>query len=122
MIKDLNYPVDMIVCQTIREPDGLAMSSRNARLSPSARKQAACLYQALQVAKTAYKNGERDAATLKSKMMDVVDSADIERIDYASVADLESFEELDHISDGALLSLAVVVDGVRLIDNVVVDQ
>ena len=120
MIEELNFPVKVITCPTVREPDGLAMSSRNSRLSSSARKKAASLYQALIAAQKAYEKGERDAIILKSVMVNVIHAANIEQIDYVSVADQVTLEELERISGGALLSLAIVVGGVRLIDNIVV--
>lgn len=122
MVEDLNFPIEVVTCPTIREPDGLAMSSRNARLSADARRTATCLYRALQAAKVAYNMGERDAETLRATMTGIIGEYNYESVDYASVAAPDSLEELDRIDMGALLSLAVIVDDVRLIDNVVVGR
>lgn len=122
MVRDLNYGVEVVVCPTIREPDGLAMSSRNARLSPHARKTATLLYHALSVAEAAYQSGECNAALLKSEMAALIASGRDTVLDYISVADPDTLEELDAISGRALISLAVVVEDVRLIDNITVNQ
>jgi len=117
MVKDLNFNIEVVVCPTVREADGLAMSSRNANLSPPARQQATCLYRALLAAKDLFEQGERDAEELRAKMVAVIESADMARLDYVSVAHPSTLEELAVIEDRALLSLAVFFDTVRLIDN-----
>lgn len=122
MVKDLNFNIEVVVCPTVREADGLAMSSRNANLSPPARQQATCLYRALLAAKNLFEQGERDAEELRAKMVAVIESADMARLDYVSVAHPSALEELTVIEDRALLSLAVFFDTVRLIDNMVVES
>jgi pantoate--beta-alanine ligase len=122
MVQDLNFNLEVVVCPIAREPDGLAMSSRNARLSPEARQQATSLYQALTAAKNAFDRGERSADTLRRLMLDVISSADLARPDYISVARPDTLQELDVVKDRALLSMAVFVDGVRLIDNMVIEE
>lgn len=117
MVRDLNFNLEVITCPTVREPDGLAMSSRNANLSPAAREQAVCLYQALHAAETAFKQGERNADTLKQVMHDKIQQFDEANVEYISVAHAETLQELSQVDDGALVSLAVYVDDVRLIDN-----
>lgn len=117
MARDLNFNLEVIACDTVREADGLAMSSRNKNLSPRARKQAVCLFRALTSAKQAVKNGEFRAKALKKIMTDIIESAEGSRIDYVSVADPDSLRELDSIENSALLSMAVYMDDVRLIDN-----
>lgn len=119
MVTDLNFNLEVVVCPTTREPDGLAMSSRNANLSPEARRQATCLYQALTAAQQAFQTGERSAEKLRELMRRVISSASLATVDYISVADRDSLQELDTIEKGALLSMAVFVGGVRLIDNLV---
>lgn len=119
MVQDLNFNLEVIVCPTLREADGLAMSSRNANLPPAARQQATCLYHALLAAKGLFEQGERDADKLRATMTAVVESAHMARLDYASVAHCHTLEELAVIEDAALLSLAVFFDNVRLIDNMV---
>ncbi len=120
MVADLNFNLEVIACPIIREADGLAMSSRNANLSPGARQQATCLYQALLAAKDAFKKGERDGDKLRKIMLDIIKSVTLASVDYVSIADLDSLKELKMIEGGALLSMAVFVGGVRLIDNMMI--
>jgi pantoate--beta-alanine ligase len=122
MVADLNFNLEIIVCPTMRETDGLALSSRNARLSPSARQSATCLYRALLAAKTAFEQDQRSADALRTTMRTVVEVTPLARLDYVSVAHPDTLTELDVIEDRALLSLAVFVDEVRLIDNMIVDS
>jgi pantoate--beta-alanine ligase len=118
MVRDLNFNLDVIVCPTQREADGLAMSSRNANLSPEARQQAPCLYRALSAAQTALANGERNAESLRAVMRAVLEATPLARVDYVSVAHPRTLIELETVDDdGALCSMAVFVGGVRLIDN-----
>ena len=120
MVQDLNFNIEVIICPTVREADGLAMSSRNAKLSAAARKEAICLYHALCAAKELFEQGEGDAERLRAKMVAVIESTDMARLDYVSVAHPDTLEELTVIEDRALLSLAVFFDTVRLIDNMMV--
>lgn len=122
MVKDLNFNLEIIACPTVREPDGLALSSRNANLSPEARQQATCLYRALCAAKRALDGGQKDAEQLRVTMRNVIEPAELARVDYVSVAHPKTLKELTTVEEGALISLAVFVDGVRLIDNMVVGQ
>jgi len=121
MVQDLNFNLEIVVCPIAREADGLAMSSRNAKLSPEARQQATCLYRALTAAKNAFTQGERNADTLRRLMLEVINSTELARPDYVSVARPDTLQELDIIQDRALLSMAVFVGGVRLIDNMLVE-
>jgi pantoate--beta-alanine ligase len=121
MVRDLDFHLEVVVCPTVREADGLAMSSRNANLPPAARQAATCLYEALLAAKGLFEHGERHADKLRSTMGAVISSVDMARLDYVSVAHCDTLEELTVIEDCALLSLAVFFDAIRLIDNVVVD-
>lgn len=120
MVKDLNFNLDIVVCPTVREPDGLAMSSRNAHLSSEARQQATCLYRALMAAQSRIAAGERDVKTLREAMQDVIQPVASAQIDYVSVAHPDTLEELGTIDQQALLSLAVFINHVRLIDNLLV--
>ncbi|MCK6627844.1 MAG: pantoate--beta-alanine ligase [Anaerolineae bacterium] len=120
MVEDLNFNLEIIVQPTVREADGLAMSSRNARLSPAARESATCLYRALLAAKTAFEQGQRSAESLREAMRAVIEATPLARLDYVSVAHPDTLAELEVIEDRALLSLAVFVDEVRLIDNMVI--
>ena len=119
MVRDLNFNLDLITCPTVREADGLAMSSRNARLSPAARRQAVCLFRALTAAENAFHAGARNAAKLKSVMEKTTEPFDKARIDYISVAHPETLDELTAINEKALLSLALFIDDLRLIDNLI---
>ena len=122
MVQDLNFNLELVVCPIRREPDGLAMSSRNANLSPAARQQATCLYRALTAAQQAFAAGERNADQLRALMLEVIHSAKLARVDYVSVAHPETLQELTAVADRALLSMAVFVGGVRLIDNMIVGK
>ncbi len=118
MVQDLNIPVEIVVCPTVREPDGLAMSSRNTYLSPEERRAATVLFRALQAAKARYEQGERDAERLRAIMREVIQAEPLARLDYVSVADPETLQELSRVEDRALLSLAVYIGKTRLIDNI----
>lgn len=119
MVKDLTMPLDIVVGPIVRERDGLALSSRNVNLSPAARQQATCLYKALSMADMALNQGQRDADALRTRMTDIISDYDLAQIDYVSVAHPDSLVELTHVENRALLSLAVFVGGVRLIDNMI---
>lgn len=118
MIRDLNVPVEMIVAPTVREPDGLAMSSRNTYLGPAERAAAAVVFRALNAARTDFAAGERDADALRARMARVLASEPLARPDYVSLADPDTLEEArGSIDAGVLASLAVRFGGTRLIDN-----
>ncbi len=119
MTADLNFPIEIVVCPTVREPDGLAMSSRNVYLDPEQRKAATVLYRALSAARAAYENGERDADKLRGIMKRTVEAETLARLQYVSCADYASLQELDQVSGKALLSMAVFFGKTRLIDNLV---
>ncbi|NPA27118.1 MAG: pantoate--beta-alanine ligase [Chloroflexi bacterium] len=117
MVRDLNLPVEIVVCPTVREPDGLAMSSRNTYLNPEERRAATVLYRALQAAKQAYDAGERDAERLRAIMREVLAQEPLARVQYVSCADPDTLRELEGPVERALLSMAVFVGSTRLIDN-----
>jgi pantoate--beta-alanine ligase len=117
MVQDLNIPVEIVICPTVREPDGLAMSSRNTYLNPEERRAATVLFRALQAAKARYEAGERDAERLREAMREVIRAEPLARIDYVSVAHPETLQELERVEGPALLSLAVYIGTTRLIDN-----
>ena len=121
MVRDLNFPLEVVVSPIIREPDGLAMSSRNVYLDPEQRKAATVLYRALSAAKEAYENGERDADQLRQAMKDVLASEPLAQVQYVSCAEYDSLEELQTVTGKTLLSMAVFVGKTRLIDNFVLD-
>ena len=121
LVQDLNFPIEIVVCPTVREPDGLAMSSRNVYLSAEERRAAPVLYRALNAAQSAYLSGQREAATLRACMQAVLATEPLAEVEYVSVAHPDTLQELEGtISGGALLSLAVRLGQTRLIDNVVV--
>ncbi len=117
MALDLAIPTEVVACPTVREPDGLAMSSRNAHLSPAERAAAAVLRRALLVAREAWAGGERSADVLRARMLAELGEEPLARVDYVSCADAATLRELDHVEGPALLSLAVRFGSTRLIDN-----
>jgi pantoate--beta-alanine ligase len=119
MVKDLDMNVNVVVCTTVREPDGLAMSSRNSYLTPSQRQAAPVLYQSLLLAKKLHRKSERDAKKIIRQMTDMIRKEPQAQIDYISIADAETLEELETIKGKALVSLAVKIGKPRLIDNIV---
>ena len=119
MVSDLNMNLELVAVPTVREPDGLAMSSRNTYLSPAERQAALVLWQALNLASQLWSEGERNAGKIRQKMKALIDCEPLAQIDYISVADAESLEELGEIDRPALVSLAVRVGKTRLIDNFV---
>jgi pantoate--beta-alanine ligase len=120
MAKDLNFNLDVVVCPTTRETDGLAMSSRNVKLTPEHRKQSTCLFAALTAAKSACDGGEKNVDRLRGIMMAEIQKAPSAVLDYVSVANPETLEELETVQGQALISMAVNFGEVRLIDNMVI--
>lgn len=118
MVKDLNFNLEIVRCPILREPDGLAMSSRNVRLSSAARQQAVCLNQALLSAKDAVKNGETDSEKIKTVISQMIHLNAAAKIDYISIAELDTLNEVKKVRGSVLISLAVYFDDVRLIDNI----
>jgi pantoate--beta-alanine ligase len=119
MVQDLNMPIEIIICPTQREADGLALSSRNTYLDTEHRRAAPVLYRALTAAKDAFDRGERDGDHLRSIMRDMIESEPLAKVDYVSAADAVTLQEAARIdeSHGLLLSMAVRVGRPRLIDN-----
>ncbi len=117
MVRDLASNLELVVCPIVREPDGLAMSSRNVRLNTRERAAATVLYRALSAAVEAWRQGERDAGRLRGIMRRLIEAEPLARADYVSAADPVTLVELEGDTDRALLSLAVFVGPVRLIDN-----
>jgi pantoate--beta-alanine ligase len=117
MVRDLNFPLEIVVCPTTREADGLAMSSRNVYLDPEQRKGATALFRSLSAAKELYEQGERNAEKIRGKMKEVLASEPLAEPQYVSCADYDTLEELDEIKGKALLSMAVYFGKTRLIDN-----
>ncbi|MGB8984205.1 MAG: pantoate--beta-alanine ligase, partial [Anaerolineales bacterium] len=119
MTRDLDFPIEIVVCPIVREPDGLALSSRNVYLDPEQRKAATVLYRSLSTAKNAYERGERDAEKLRQVLKDVLATEPLGQMQYVSCADYDTLEELDRVTGKTLLSMAVFMGKTRLIDNFV---
>jgi pantoate--beta-alanine ligase len=117
MVRDLSFPVEVVGCPTVREPDGLAMSSRNALLAPADREAAGCLFLALSEAAELARSGERDAARLVAAMAREVGGTPEAVLDYATVVDDETFEQVPTVDRPARALVAASFGGVRLIDN-----
>lgn len=122
MVRDLNFPLQMVICPTVREDDGLALSSRNVYLNPAERQAAPVLYRALQAAQQAYVQGERRGAVLQATMAAVLAEEPLAVVDYASAADPETLVEVSGPAENFLLSLAVRIGQTRLIDNLVLGR
>ena len=122
MVQDLNFPLEIRVCATVREADGLALSSRNVYLNPEERQAATVLYRALRAAQQAYRDGEREADLLRAVLSSTLAGEPLAREEYISVADPETLAEVEHVDParGALLSMAVRVGKTRLIDNILI--
>lgn len=118
---DLNIPTEVVICPTVRESDGLALSSRNIYLAPDERKAATVLYRALSAAKSAYEQGERNADNLRKIVTDLFASEPLARLQYISCADYDSLREVDELSGKTLLSLAAFLGKTRLIDNFILE-
>jgi len=119
MVRDLNMNTEVIVCPTLREPDGLAMSSRNVYLKPDERRAAVILWKSLELARKLWAEGERDAGRIRREMTALIQTEPRAAIDYVSIADAETLRELDRIEGPVLVSLAVKVGKPRLIDNII---
>ena len=119
MVRDLAFPVEIVAGPTVREADGLAMSSRNAMLKPEERAQAVCLRRALDEAQRLYRAGERSARTLEIAMRAVIAVSALARVDYIELVDDETLEPVDRLDRPTLVALAVKFPSARLIDNVV---
>ena len=122
MTRDLNLPIEIVICPIVREPDGLAMSSRNTYLNPAERRAASVLYRALIAASAAFEAGERDAGRLRQIVTETIAGEPLARLQYVSCAHPETLQELETVAGAALLSLAAFVGQTRLIDNVVLGR
>jgi pantoate--beta-alanine ligase len=119
MALDLNFPLEIVVCPTVRERDGLAMSSRNTYLAPEERRAAIVLYRSLSAAQAAFRAGERGAEELRSAMRNYLAAEPRAQTEYVSVADPDTLAELERVDRNALFSMAVRIGQTRLIDNFV---
>lgn len=118
MVRDLRFPVEIAVCPIVREPDGLAMSSRNAYLDPQQRKQALVLQRSLMQVKQMAEAGERDATRLIAAAKEVLAGEPAVRLDYFEIVDPDFLDPVNNIAKGALVAVAAFVGTTRLIDNI----
>ena len=118
LVRDLALAVQIVPVDTVREPEGLAMSSRNMYLDPAERKAALVLWNALSLAREMWIRGTREAEVFRKRMLEVIEAEELARPDYVSVADPETLQELDRVQGPALVSLAVRIGRTRLIDNI----
>jgi pantoate--beta-alanine ligase len=121
MVADLNMGIEIVVVPTLRESDGLAMSSRNIYLSPKERQAATILFKALTLARQLSQGGEKDAGKIRRQMTSLIQKEPLAQIDYVSIADAETLEELSLLDRPALASLAVRIGKTRLIDNMLLE-
>ena len=119
LVRDLNFAIDIVAHPTVREPDGLAMSSRNAYLNPAERSAALCLSRSLRKAEMLVKQGERNAAVILDAVRREIAKEPLARLEYASLSDPENLMGIEQVRDLALLALAVRIGKTRLIDNVI---
>jgi len=121
MARDLNLDSEIVVCPIVREPDGLAMSSRNAYLNAEERKAATVLHRALDAAKSELAAGVRDALQLQTRLRRKLDCERLATVDYAEIIDSESFEPVVRVSKSSYIVLAVFIGKTRLIDNLYIE-
>jgi len=122
MVTELNMNLEVVVVPTLREPDGLAMSSRNVYLNPEERQAAVVLWRSMNLAKGLQQKGERDAEKLRNEMVALIKKEPLARIDYVSIADPRTLDELSQIKGSALVSMAVYIGKTRLIDNLILGE
>jgi pantoate--beta-alanine ligase len=120
MVEDLNYPIELVICPIVREPDGLAMSSRNVHLNSDQRKAATVLYKSLRKAQKTYQSGRRDADELRAAVSSIIFEEPLAQLQYVSCADQNTLVELEGEVDRCLLSIAVLFGTTRLIDNIII--
>ena len=121
MVADLNMPLEIVVCPTVREPDGLAVSSRNKYLSEQQRKDATYIYKSLKKCESLVEAGTTDNKTIIGEMKQILNQVSSIEIEYISIVDAESLQELERIAGKALAAVAVKIGSARLIDNIIVD-
>jgi len=119
MVADLNWPIEIVVCPTVREADGLAMSSRNRYLSPQEREQAAVIYRALLRARQMFAAGEREAQAITAAVAQIIRDSGPWTIDYVAAVDPDSMRPMTQVSSPALVAAAVRIGHTRLIDNLI---
>ena len=119
LVQDLNFPLEVIVCPIVREPDGLALSSRNGYLDPALRRAATVLYRSLQAARARYDAGERSCASLRQCLIEEMAREPLARLDYAAIVDPDTLLPVETAARPTLAAVAAFFGGTRLIDNLV---
>jgi pantoate--beta-alanine ligase len=119
---DLNTNVKIIICPTVREPDGLAMSSRNVYLSPEERAQAPVLYHSLELARKIWSEGERNSNKIRQAMGELISHKSLGKIEYISIANALTLQELEQAQPPMVISTAVILGKTRLIDNILLEK
>lgn len=122
LVADLNFDIDVVILPTVRESDGLAMSSRNVRLTPEERRAAPVLYRSLRCAQERVRSGEHSAKAILEEVRAMIEGEPLARIDYVAVCDPETLQPLDRIEGPVLLAIAVRFGGTRLIDNLLITR
>jgi pantoate--beta-alanine ligase len=122
MVRDLNLPVEIVVCPIVREPDGLAMSSRNAYLNPQERTSALVLHRALTQVETRFDQGERNAAALTHAARQLLALESTVRLDYFEIVDPATLDPMQELTSPALVAVAAVLGNTRLIDNILLPK
>jgi pantoate--beta-alanine ligase len=117
MVRDMNFPLEVVGCPTLREHDGLAKSSRNLYLSKEERAAAECLYESMEQAKAAISKGARNSQDIVDLMTGIIDLEPLATIDYIEIVDGEHLLPVTEVSQGSLVALAVNIGSTRLIDN-----
>lgn len=122
MVKDFNLPLEIIGCPIVREEDGLAKSSRNMYLSPKEREAATILRKSLLSAKDMVKCGEKSPEKIYNKVIEVIKSEELARVDYVELVDFDTFDRIDTLAETNLIAIAVYIGNTRLIDNIVINR
>ncbi len=122
MVADLNMPLEIVVCPTVREPDGLAVSSRNQYLSPQERGQAPVIHRALRRCEELVESGEQNTSVIVEAMLKILGEAPALQVEYVSLVDAESLEAVGRVNGRVLVAIATRLGSTRLIDNIVVDK
>ncbi|MFC1714290.1 pantoate--beta-alanine ligase [Candidatus Poribacteria bacterium] len=121
MVEDLNFGVEIVVLPTVREDDGIAMSSRNKYLKEDERQAALVLIRSLRMTEELIRSGQRDAAEINRRIRDMIEAEPLARIDYIALVNADTLADLDTVKGKTLIALAVFIGKTRLIDNVVLD-
>ncbi|MBC8481784.1 MAG: pantoate--beta-alanine ligase [Planctomycetes bacterium] len=121
MVCDLNMDLEIVVCPIVRAADGIALSSRNAYLTPEQRKDAALLYKSLQNCRQLIEKGEKNSQTITDQIRTTLSESPLIKVEYISIVDFHSLEDIGRVSAGTLIAVAIRIANTRLIDNILVD-